>query len=138
MGGSAPYTWSWGGSPTGWHSMLSSGILAGTPTVSGSFTFTVQVKDSAGATSIKVLTLAVTPTQLTITSGTTLPDGILGTQYSQTISAKGGIPPYSWSANGLPDGLNLDPGTGAISGSLQAGGALVFTVRVTDSVRTTR
>ncbi len=51
------------------------------------------------------------------------------------VSAVGGTPPYSWTANGLPAGLTLDAGSGSISGSLQAAGPLTFTVTVTDSAR---
>ena len=56
-GGVAPYTWaiSAGSLPTGL-TLSSTGLLSGTPTASGSFTFTVQVTDSATSQAIaKVL-----------------------------------------------------------------------------------
>lgn len=58
-----------------------------------------------------------TPTELTITSST-LPDGIVGTAYFETLKASGGTAPLKWSAKQpLPDGLALDPATGIISGT---------------------
>jgi hypothetical protein len=134
-GGSAPYTWSLSGSASGLSLDSSTGVLSGTPSDPGTFSFMIQVKDASGASTNKAFTLFIAPLPLTITSATTLPDGAVSVPYSQTISATGGVPPYVWSVNGLPDGLALDPGTGVISGSPQAGGALAFTVRVTDSAR---
>lgn len=136
-GGTPPYTWSMPGTLAGLTLDGSTGVLSGTPPAPGSFVFTVQVKDSAGLTATKSLTLPVNPAQLTIITSTTLPDGKIGVAYAITMAAKGGVPSYSWSANGLPEGLKLDPLTGAISGSPQAGGPLVFTVKVTDSAHAT-
>lgn len=52
-----------------------------------------------------------------------------------TMQARGGVPPYTWSAK-LPAGLAIDPGTGTISGCPVVNGAAAPTmsVRVTDSV----
>jgi hypothetical protein len=36
--------------------------------------------------------------------------------FTALMSAKGGLPPYTWSASGLPPGLAIDPSTGVISG----------------------
>jgi acid phosphatase len=50
--GTPPYTWSVliGQIPTGLTLSASAGTISGTPTVAGSFSFTIQVKDSAGGT----------------------------------------------------------------------------------------
>jgi len=47
-GGAPPYAWSTTGLPADWN-LTSSGALAGTPTAPGTQSFTVTVKDSAGA-----------------------------------------------------------------------------------------
>ncbi len=62
------------------------------------------------------------------------PRAAVGVTYSRTLTAAGGLPPYSWSvvSGALPTGLSLSAG-GAISGTPAAAGASSFTVQVTDS-----
>src|SRR6266852_6772664 len=76
-----------------------------------------------------------TPPSLRLVA-TTLAKGTLGTAYSQTLTATGGVPPYTWSVTkgSLPSGLTLNSSTGLISGTI--GGvktAINFTATVTDS-----
>ncbi len=68
-----------------------------------------------------------------------LPNGQVEVGYSQTLVASGGVPPRTWSiaAGALPNGLALDPATGAITGTPTAAGNFNFTVRVTDSAAAT-
>jgi len=72
---------------------------------------------------------------LTITTGTQLPDGTLGAPYSYQMSASGGIPPYTWAANGLPGGLTIDPNSGTISGTPSMAGKVSPAVTVSDSTK---
>lgn len=73
----------------------------------------------------------------TVTIGTSaaLPTGFLDESYSHTFAAVMGTEPYTWSLAGgnLPDGMSLDPSTGAFSGTPSAVGTHAFTLRVTDS-----
>jgi subtilisin family serine protease len=66
---------------------------------------------------------------------TKLPIGMVGAEYEATLAAWGGTKPYTWAViNGtLPDGLELDTGTGAISGMPTEAGAFNFTVEITDA-----
>jgi photosystem II stability/assembly factor-like uncharacterized protein len=66
---------------------------------------------------------------------TVLPQAVVGSNYSSDLAATRGTSPYTWSiANGsLPDGLSLDPTTGAITGIPTASGNDSFRVEVTDS-----
>ncbi len=139
IGGTAPYSWSLASGTLPGLSVSATGVLSGTPTDSGSFTFTIGVQDSAATpqTGTKTFTLTINPGPLTITTLSQLPDGALGQPYSQTLTAAGGTPPYTWSATGLPDGLSIDPATGIISGSATAGGTFSFAVTVTDNTRAT-
>jgi subtilisin family serine protease len=74
------------------------------------------------------------PPAPTVTT-TSLPGGTVGTAYSETLQATGGTPPYSWSvtSGSLPDGLALNPTTGAVSGTPTSAGTSSFTVQVIDS-----
>src|SRR5690606_38145499 len=49
------------------------------------------------------------------------PAGRVGLPYSVTLTASGGTPPYVWEVSGLPDGLDIDPTSGQVIGTPQAG-----------------
>lgn len=58
-----------------------------------------------------------------LTAPPTLEDVDLGevtkeVPFTALLSAKGGLPPYTWSATGLPSGLSIDSSTGMISGKV--------------------
>ena len=63
-----------------------------------------------------------------------MPAGIAGKDYSETLAANEGEPPYSWSVVGaLAPGSALDPVTGSVSGRPQDPGRSAFRLQVTDS-----
>lgn len=71
-----------------------------------------------------------------ISTPSSLPYAKVGTNYSQTLAARGGTPPYSnWQviSGSLPDGLDLNTDTGAITGTPTVQGRSTFTVQVQDS-----
>ena len=136
-GGTAPFTWSLlSGSVPGLVFDPVTLSLAGTPTASGSFTITVQARDAAGLTASRSVSLVIAPPGLTITTDRQLPGVELNGSYSQTIEASGGVPPYTWSATGLPSGLRIDAATGVISGTAAAGGNFSAVISVRDSAFT--
>ena len=135
-GGTTPYTWSVtsGSLPAGLSLAASTGLISGTPTGTGSSSFTVQVTDANSQTATQALSLTVNPSQPSITTGT-LPDGTENTAYSATLGATGGTTPYTWSvtSGSLPAGLSLAASTGLISGTPTGTGTNNFTVQVTDA-----
>ncbi|MFO1313015.1 MAG: IPTL-CTERM sorting domain-containing protein [Burkholderiales bacterium] len=142
-GGVTPYG-NWqviaGSLPPGLSLNPSTGALTGTPTTSAGspFNFTVQVTDAQPVNASKVFSLTIdAPAPLSITTASPLPGGVVGTAYSQTFAATGGLPPYgNWQviAGSLPPGLSLNPSTGALTGTptTSAGSPFNFTVQVTD------
>jgi Putative Ig domain len=139
-GGTAPFTWSitGGGLPAGLTLGATTGIVSGIPTASGSFTVSVNVKDSASsaqtATATLPLNVVAAGSPLAMTS-TTLHGGTTNTLYNATLNATGGTAPYTWSITGgsLPAGFSLAAATGLLSGTPTASGTVTFTATVSDS-----
>lgn len=68
-------------------------------------------------------------------STSSLAGGTIGIAYSETLSATGGVPPFTWSlsSGSLPSGLSLNASTGEISGTPTGSGTSNFTVQVLDN-----
>jgi hypothetical protein len=116
--------------PPGLSLNTSTGVISGTPTSAGTFTFTVSATSTAAPTRTGSAAFTLTVlARLRLTA--TLPKGQVGTAYSYALTPTGGTPPYTFSSVGLPAGLSLDPQTGVLSGTpqLATSGVLVqFTV----------
>jgi hypothetical protein len=127
-GGVGPYRFSLSGSlPQG--TSFNNGVLSGTPTTVGAFTFRVTVTDSAGLVFSSDFTLTVTPA---LSLGGPLNNGKVGVPYAGQITATGGVSPYSYAGSGLPGGLSLSA-SGSISGTPTAAGQFTLAATVTDS-----
>ena len=116
-GGDGSYSWSIasGTLPSG-VSLSSGGLISGTPTATGTATFSVQAS-SSGLTDERSLELNVvygSPDILT----TGLSPAIIGESYADTLRATGGDGSYVWSkiSGELPDGIKLRNETGVLSG----------------------
>ena len=138
-GGTAPYSCSItvGSLPAGL-SLASNCVITGTPTTAGTVTVTVHATDSANpvASTTGPVSITVSPIP-TLTLTGSLPNATLGVPYTQTLTATGGITPYTYTitAGSLPAGLTLSS-SGVISGTPTAVGASSFTVTVTDTETT--
>ena len=137
-GGTPTYTYSLSGAPT-WMSISASGAISGTPTASGTLSFTVKVTDSTSATaSYPVASFVVAPAAAVLSLNCTFPTGAqVGVAYTgASCTASGGTPTYSYSLSGAPAWMSISA-SGAISGTPTASGTLSFTVKVTDSTSAT-
>jgi hypothetical protein len=93
---------------------------------------TVTVKDSLPNSTPQTKTFAVNVVSapLVITTNT-LNNGTVGTPYSASIAASGGISPLTFSATGLPAGLSIST-AGAITGTTLIAGPATIVVTVND------
>jgi hypothetical protein len=76
---------------------------------------------------------------LAISTNSPLPNGNIGSAYSQTIIATGGTTPYTWSviSGSLPAGLTLNTQSGVISGTPTTAATSNFTLQVRDNAQAT-
>jgi hypothetical protein len=145
-GGSPDLTWTMtsGTLPAGmvFRNAIEVAWVEGTPTETGTFSFTVQVTDNVnpGLSDTKTFTLTVgAPAALQITTPS-LPNAVQYENYTTTVDAINGTLPYDWTdpGGGLPAGFDFDfvhPDNSSIDivGYPNTVGTFNFTIRVTDS-----
>ena len=133
-GGSAPYAFAvtQGSLPAGL-GLSSSGIISGTPSSAGAFSFTVTATSAETIVGSKMYSLTVAPPTVTLTP-TRLPAAQVNLAYGQALTANDGTAPYSYqlTSGALPSGLTLST-TGLLSGTPTTTGTFTFTISATDS-----
>jgi hypothetical protein len=135
-GGSPPYTWQSSGTVPPGLKVGSDGTVSGTPTQTGSFSFSVTATDSAQTP------MSSTPRATQITIGAALvinnqdtPTGTVGVAYPPyQYTTNNGVPPLIWSETpALTNGLTLSS-QGVLSGTPTAAGQFPITLNVTDAM----
>jgi hypothetical protein len=101
--------------PTGLTLAQDTGVISGTPTVSGNFVVQVQARNSKGLGVASSLTFSIAGIPPVITSALTA-TGNAEQPFSYQITANNG-PFTSFAASGLPAGLSINTATGVISGT---------------------
>lgn len=132
-GGTVPYSFARtaGALPPGL-SLSAAGVLSGTPTQPGNYSFTIAATDANGCVGTRAYTLGVGCIAVTI-APPMLPGGAVGAAYNQTITAAGGAEPYRFTASGtLPPGLSLSLG-GVLSGTPTQAGSFTFSITAQDN-----
>lgn len=110
--------------------------FGGIPTTPGPYSFSFDIQDSAGQTATLgvvtgVSSLVVTPA--------TIPDGFVGTPYTQSLVPTGGVPPYSLQLNAaadLPPGLTFSA-AGVLTGTPTNPGSFQMGTTTTDAASNT-
>jgi large repetitive protein len=131
-GGTQVWSLKSGSLPAGM-SVNPNGLVSGTPTATGDFTFVVQVTDT-NRTDTETFTLTVVE-RLKITAPPS-PSAEVGVPLALALKSTGGRPAVTWSLLGgsLPTGLALNPATGEISGTPAVAGAYPLKVQVADTL----
>ena len=137
-GGTGPYTYAATGTlPAG--VAFNGDTLSGTPTAPGSYSFTITATDTGSTGTGAPFTIAQNYTinvsaPTVVVAPATLPDPVAGTAYAQTVTATGGVGPYTFAvtAGALPGGISLST-SGAMSGAPNEIGSFNFTVTATDA-----
>ncbi len=143
-GGTRPVTWSVnsGSLPPGLSVIKDGGgsstMVTGTPTATGTYSFSLRVRDKSGNEVVGSFSIGVSgpasAAALSITNaGSVLVRGAVGRSYSASLLATGGQQPYTWSvvSGTLPAGLSVSGSQ--ISGKPTAAGTWTFIARVADA-----
>ncbi|MFJ6197286.1 beta strand repeat-containing protein [Micromonospora sp. NPDC092111] len=134
-GGTAPFTYSItaGSLPPGLTLNTGTGLLAGTPTTAGGYSFTLRVVDAFAQSATRTVSLSITASP-TLTFPPP-PSGQVGVPYSDPLTVNGGTGPFVWSvsAGSLPPGLTLNTSTGLLAGTPTTVGSYPFTIQVVDA-----
>ncbi|MBP8273583.1 MAG: DUF3494 domain-containing protein, partial [Acidobacteria bacterium] len=137
-GGTGPYvfTITAGTLPSGL-TLTTAGVLSGTPTTAGTSPVTIRGTDANGCFASVVYSIVIAPAAVcpVITlSPATLPNGMVGTPYTQPITASGGTAPYTFAVTTgtLPAGLTLSA-AGVLSGTPTTAGTSTVTITGTDA-----
>jgi len=137
-GAEAPYSFVFAGKTMPPGLSLQGNLISGVPTQPANYQFPVIVTDANGYSTRMEYILQISYAPISVAPAS-LPDGVRGQSYNQSLAASGGAAPYQFAVSSgiLPPGLTLSQG-GAISGVASAGGAFNFTVQVSDSAGDSR
>ncbi|MDR0765020.1 MAG: Ig domain-containing protein [Synergistaceae bacterium] len=119
-GGVPPYTFSASGLPPDVSIDSGTGVISGTPDVTpfrGSATITVTDTEPKSA---RITISYGAPLKFEDSSAYDIPEMTAYVSIKPvdvSVGVSGGVPPYTFSASGLPYGVSIDSGTGVISGT---------------------
>ncbi len=108
------------------------GVISGTPSSQGTWTFTVLASDGSKSDTKQFTISIVQP--VAIGSGS-LPPAVVGVPFATQLAASGGVGAYQYRllSGSLPTGLTFDGASGVIAGVPRAAGSYVVTIGATAS-----
>lgn len=108
--------------PPGLSVNTASGLISGTPTTAGVFSVPFSATNAGGSSNAQLtITIAgVAVPAPPVFSSSAAVRGVVGVPFSHTLTASGS--PFAFGATGLPAGLSINAGSGAITGTPSAAG----------------
>jgi hypothetical protein len=137
-GGIAPYKFGFQGALPPGLSLSSYGVLSGTPTIDGDFSFRVVILDANACSTVREVRMAIIkaesdPCSTIMLEPPTLPDGMVDKDYFLQLTPTGGREPYTFTVQGtLPPGLSLTP-EGYLIGTPTEDGGFYFRLVIGDA-----
>ena len=108
----------------------SNGVLTGTPSVAGTYTFKLTAVNAGGSSEQVQFTLTITAPVVPVITTASLPNGAIGQNYDQDLSASD-YATWSIASGNLPPGLSLSS-HGSIYGIPITAGTYSFTLKATN------
>ncbi|SEP65238.1 Putative Ig domain-containing protein [Devosia sp. YR412] len=135
-GGATPYGYVLQNAPPGLVIGASSGVISGTPTQVGTYSFNVVVTDNEGFTGARSFSVVIGAAPIALNLPASLPQGVTATPYSVSLAPDNAVGAVTYSLTGgtsLPLGLSLNTSTGVISGLPTLPGTTTVSVRAQDA-----
>lgn len=135
VGGTVGHNWTIAGGmlPPGLMLDAASGLVSGTPSAEGTFTFTVRVTSGVAIADRPFTVRVRSATVDLMVASRSLPPAAVGAPYVGQLLAVGGADPYTWASAGtVPGGLTVQS-DGRVTGTPELAGDETLTVRVTDA-----
>ncbi|QXV63636.1 VCBS repeat-containing protein [Mucilaginibacter sp. 21P] len=109
------------------------GVITGIPTVNGTFTLNVQVKDANNTTVVKNFDLTVKPIPSVRVAPAVIYNAQTGVAYNTKLMGAGGYGKYTITKSGtFPPGIDYDIATNTLSGTCNTAGTYNFRLTAVD------
>jgi large repetitive protein len=113
-------------------SISATGVISGTPTTAGAYSFRLKVLDPHTSVVDYVYVTMQIYDPVKITSSATLPTVCVNQYFTFTATTSGGTPPFYWNLNYSNWPFFFNPTNGVISGSTSTAGNFTTTISVID------